>query len=956
MIAGVATRDITAPPGEPLGGYWGRSRDGCQPCRDEISARVFFFEEAGLAAAVVALDLIGVSYTFATRLQRAARDAAVAAGRAAPSVMVAATHTHNSPQTHDAMVGFGHTSQDYMQSIVDAVAAAAREAAVSARPAAIRHMRTTPLGLSVNRRQRAVDETDAEPASKRPRGAGGKVMWFEQAGRTTLGQRPEGPRQPIADVIEVVASSPGADKAGTIGCIVCWSCHPVCCGKMAYAQSADYVYRARATVEAHTGAPALYLNGACGDVNPLERGGGYAAADRLGDALGAACVAALSRAAPIRYPDEASGVAGVETVANLPLAPLPSEAEAEHFLAEQRAWLEQARAAAAAAAAPAAADGVAWPAALPEETLAYAEGVLAASRAGGASSPPHVGCALHALRLGPVSLLGVAGEVFTEYAAHFAAASPCAATITVGFANGCVGYLPTEAEAAWGGYEVVHAHVVYGQQRRFDLGRAERSLVTSSLELLRSLGQKTAAQQAAAAARPPLAPPPLAPPKLLAEALDSHFEHAHDTYNSVGVTASGDVCYVLSSATADVGGVLFRFDGAAASEVAQLTAACGDPPRRVAQGKAHCPLLCDAEGDGATYFGTHVGWYTEVDGMETLPAVGPGGLGAYPGGCLLRLEPDGTTVTRLARLPDGEGVLTLAADFRRRRLFCLLWPSGRLCVARPAGADGGGAAGGDAWQVEVHDYPGRGGGEGVHPRTGEYRPVCRALVVDPRSGRALWSNAFGEILAYDGGGGAAGAGAVHVLLSGAEGLVRDYFGSFDPAAPGSMGYHWRQAQWCEASQTILGMHGNSGYLFELSLPAADDDGARPLLQLRARLASAPSQRCGMADQFSYGYLGFQERGGRVFYLTGAPIFGADGRRLAGKASTAKGEAKGLEHLHLVTYDLANDRYEDHGAIFYANRLGFPTYVNSLAVGTDGWLYALGRMPNGRTDLFRVRAP
>ena len=30
---------------------------------------------------------------------------------------------------------------------------------------------------------------------------------------------------------------------------------------------------------------------------------------------------------------------------------------------------------------------------------------------------------------------------------------------------------------------------------------------------------------------------------------------------------------------------------------------------------------------------------------------------------------------------------------------------------------------------------------------------------------------------------------------------------------------------------------------------------------------------------------------------------------------------------------------------------YPTYVNSLAIGTDGWLYALGRQPDGKTDLF-----
>ena len=167
--------------------------------------------------------------------------------------------------------------------------------------------------------------------------------------------------------------------------------------------------------------------------------------------------------------------------------------------------------------------------------------------------------------------------------------------------------------------------------------------------------------------------------------------------------------------------------------------------------------------------------------------------------------------------------------------------------------------------------------------------------------------------------------------------------------------------------------GNSGYLFELLLPKEGGDadmastprdsateghagGALARLNLIERLTSFPSRRAGVADQFSYGYLGFAVVNGIAYYLTGGPIFGADGQRVAGKTSTSKGEAKGLEHLHLVTYELDAAVYKDHGAIFYSGRLGFPTYVNSIAVGGDGWVYALGRMSDGRTDLFRVRDP
>jgi hypothetical protein len=98
----------------------------------------------------------------------------------------------------------------------------------------------------------------------------------------------------------------------------------------------------------------------------------------------------------------------------------------------------------------------------------------------------------------------------------------------------------------------------------------------------------------------------------------------------------------------------------------------------------------------------------------------------------------------------------------------------------------------------------------------------------------------------------------------------------------------------------------------------------------------------MFDQFSYGYLGFQLGPDQetVYYLTGGPIY-IDGKRVKGTDQIAKGAAKGLENLHLVTYHLPTHTYKDHGPIFYAdgNR---PTYVNSIAIGADESVYTLAR--------------
>lgn len=84
----------------------------------------------------------------------------------------------------------------------------------------------------------------------------------------------------------------------------------------------------------------------------------------------------------------------------------------------------------------------------------------------------------------------------------------------------------------------------------------------------------------------------------------------------------------------------------------------------------------------------------------------------------------------------------------------------------------------------------------------------------------------------------------------------------------------------------------------------------------------------------------------------------NGKRVAGKNSTAKGESKGEENLHLITYDIPTGKYSDHGPIFFANGQR-PSYVNSIAVGKDGTVYALSRITeNGRTrtDLISIPGP
>ncbi len=417
---------------------------------------------------------------------------------------------------------------------------------------------------------------------------------------------------------------------------------------------------------------------------------------------------------------------------------------------------------------------------------------------------------------------------------------------------------------------------------------------------------------------------------LTARTYNSGFPRAHDTYNGMSIASDGRVYYVLSSESYEIGAQMYVFDPASDKirHLGDLTEACGEKGQRtIAQGKSHVNFV---EANGKLYFSTHIGYYSLIDGMEKM-GIPPAGFKPYPGGHLLAYEMGSGNFEDLAIAPNKEGVLTMNMDGRRGRIFGITWPSGYFFRF-------------DLDSKTMKNF-GKVSREGENGKGAEYRTLCRSIAVNPEDGSAYFTTGDGEIIRC-------GSDANELQTVAGEDMRKDYFGLYDPTSPGHMGYNWRQTVWHPSGRVVYGVHGNSGYLFRF-------DPAGPRVEVLERLTSDPSKRSGMFDQFSYGYLGFSlgPDGHTLHYLTGGPIY-IDGKRLRGKDSTAMGEAKGLENLHLVTYDIRTGKGIDHGAVFYENGQR-PLYVNSIAVGHDGMVYTLARITeNGRTrtDLISFPGP
>ena len=183
----------------------------------------------------------------------------------------------------------------------------------------------------------------------------------------------------------------------------------------------------------------LVTNGACGNLNPPAENVPFTQIEAWGRMIADAVAARLAQTPPapqalfriaarvFPLPLDVLDVAGIEAFARKALGDTKSLAE---WGDKYRRAVEQ------------------WQASL-----------VAAAKAGPVAG--HRDAELFAIRLGEVILLGANAEVFSEFT-DWLRAEAHQKVYVVGYANGDMGYLPTQAAYAEGGYEVEVAHLFHG--------------------------------------------------------------------------------------------------------------------------------------------------------------------------------------------------------------------------------------------------------------------------------------------------------------------------------------------------------------------------------------------------------------------------------------------------------------------------------------------------------------
>jgi hypothetical protein len=434
LRAGYAAVEITPPAGVDMTGFIAREGP-CLGRRDPLEVRALVFEDgAGRRVAVAACDLIGLGRHTVARVRRRV---AAAAGIPPEGQLFNCSHTHAGPET-GVLTTIGAPDPAYLESLEARLGDALIAAAARLVPVRL-HVGTTevPDGLVLNRVFRRIDDP----------------------GRYD--------RQLVAVRVEPVAT------------IVAFACHAVALGSRERYASADFVAPLRRALEgagadgAPASGPVVYLNGCGGDVNPAGMDArGEDACEALGLGLARAARTALAAAGP------ASGappvVDGRQEWVTLPFQPLRTPGEAATILAAG-----QERIATQSPGSPAyrgtRVTDVEYPLRLLR--LHY-----------GSETLPEVRAEVQALKIGPLAVVALPGEIFSSLGRAIKAGSPFGAprTLVAGWANDNVGYVPDAEAYPLGGYEVDLASRYYGHPAGW-APEAGQGLVATATRLLEGL-------------------------------------------------------------------------------------------------------------------------------------------------------------------------------------------------------------------------------------------------------------------------------------------------------------------------------------------------------------------------------------------------------------------------------------------------------------------------------------
>lgn len=473
LRAGVAVLPITPPLGIDMLGFVNRMKAGTG-YGEPMEVGAIAVESGGQSVIIVSIDMAVCPLDRAEEIRASLAKAGSCPKRA---VLINFNHSHGLPG-FPAAVKLGGQYPEYtlkerlFADYVTEMAASAVELAVFRLEDAEMELGVSAVeGLSVNRRERTQD------------------------GRTILGWNPDG----VCDRSVQTVCFKRQDQS-VIATAVNFACHPVVLGKDVTEYSSDFVGPLRRTVKQILGGECIFLQGAAGNILPLE---GFCQTKGLEVEFGTKVALkaiesvlnpvepatviekhAFASTTPISlyrkkvikndFSQAQTVISAAEQWVRFPYEKLPTRQELFAEIERRERELAELKANPDSRTSP---NTIRYHIAWAKETLrTIDEGSIQTA----AEAP------LQAIRIGNFGICAAPGEIFNEIGLAVKEKSKAKVTFYCGYSNGVLGYFPTAAEYAYGGYEPSVSHRGYAQPSAFD-PQCESLLIETGVNLLNEL-------------------------------------------------------------------------------------------------------------------------------------------------------------------------------------------------------------------------------------------------------------------------------------------------------------------------------------------------------------------------------------------------------------------------------------------------------------------------------------
>jgi len=412
MRVGISRKIISPPKGVYLIGY-GDRLTGNRGVHDDLTATALALDDGENRVVIVACDLLAINEITLARVQAEVDE----------DILLVCSHTHSAPIVY-ADKKSSRKNQKYIACLVSQLVDAVRASTLNLQPATL-HWGSGRADIAVNRRERQPD------------------------GSIEIGVNPEG----VVDRSMGLVQVRGADGK-PLANLVNFSCHNVVLGPKNLLVSADWAGAMRRRVEAATGASCLFIQGATADLNPDHEWGeaDFEAVETLGKRVAEGALAAMANlvpleAVPLKFESSEIWVP-LEIEANTPKPPPTYKSVLSNLTKMPRFLVD------------------------PILRMRYPWKIQIENRDGFWSIPMSVSI----LHLGELTWVGLGAEVFNEIGLQVKEMVPTPLAIFSSVTNGCIGYLPTEAEYPLGGYEIDLAPYFYRLPGRLQPTAAAKAL------------------------------------------------------------------------------------------------------------------------------------------------------------------------------------------------------------------------------------------------------------------------------------------------------------------------------------------------------------------------------------------------------------------------------------------------------------------------------------------------